>query len=262
MLKISLLTGSLLFSNLLPSPVATPPTGLERVIASAVRVSPIEKKNGSGNVIKKNGKAFVLTNAHVCLPNSAMLTNPNLYEKFKNTFFNYRIKSFNHSKTFKIKLRDIKYNSYYDLCLIPLPPAHQFKALNYPQKTPKIVKKENYLFFNLNNKDEVLKTKNLFNKDNYFVPFDSISYTTSDKQEHSRPRGEYYRLEGQVKGGDSGSLVFNSNLELIGQVFGSNYSTTEPQGSILEKKFIDEFLNDSLALPELSALHGELKEIY
>lgn len=255
---------SLLFfsSTVLPNEVIHPPVSLQRILASSVKVSPAKKKNGSGSVISKDGKAFVLTNAHVCLPNSEMLARPELYEKQKDKAFIYKIKSLYRTAHYKIKLSDLKYNSYYDICLIPLPKEHKFMDLPYPQTTPKLSVREKYFFFNLNNKEGILKTKSLFNKDNYFVPSASIAYSTPDKRELSRQRGEYYRLEGKVIAGDSGSLIFNENFELVGQVFGSNYSEKEPQGSVLEKKFIDALLNDKLPpVPSVSSRDLILEEI-
>lgn len=212
---------------------------LEQIKKSTVVVK-TENGTGSGTLIydKSFGKA-ILTNAHVCVPQLKNESPENIEkynEKEKTVLIGYE-KAF---YSMRIRNKKIIRDFYLDYCFIPIS-ERVSKDLTFVKfkyrpllRAEELSEKEKRIVFSIKGDyDFFMATKNysfektsiasgffLADSNNSLI---SLKYSENTTREVFRGRSTITNIS--VVPGDSGSSIYNKNLEMIGLVFGNKITT-------------------------------------
>jgi V8-like Glu-specific endopeptidase len=189
--------------------------------------------SGSGLIISKNDKQYVLTNAHVCLSThlEQYISIKNNQEKdyffgLNNILF-YTIKTKNTITYESINIKDLILDSHSDVCFIPLKKKHQYEYEIQTTLYSKIVTKltanpAKELFYKTYNRGFQESLSKI--SGNYLLTTNEsifMTNTSSDQREFQTERNVDTNIYSfRTIPGDSGSAIFDSNLNLKGLVFG------------------------------------------
>lgn len=189
--------------------------------------------SGSGLIVSKNDKQYLLTNAHVCLGTHLEQYISLKNDQEKDYFFGlnnilfYTIKTKNEITYESINIKDLIFDSHADVCFVPLNKKHPFEYKIKTSFYSKIIsflttdssKPLSYKTYNRGFQSSLSKISG-----NYLLTTNEsifMTNTSSDQRQFQTERSvdtNIYTF--RTIPGDSGSAIFDSNLNLKGLVFG------------------------------------------
>jgi S1-C subfamily serine protease len=194
----------------------------------------LKRSSGTANVVRYNNKDFILTNEHVCHP---IIADGNSYDISLN--FEDRTLSY------KVLQKDIIVDEDKDLCLIRVHNLHGFDIKPL-----------------LNNKSRLLS--------NYYIQYDTLN--RGDFLNVERVSGFFEKIESDLEfmssssfgmvrtypfnvltytidthPGDSGSLAYNKDGQIVGMVFGNLMLRNQIiSGYVIPVEYLQEFFENNV----------------